>query len=81
MMAGGAVVYRSKTQAVTALSSTEAEFFAAVAVAKVILYLRSVLRELHFPMTAPTTIYEDNEACINIVNNDFTNIKVSTLSS
>ena len=30
MMAGGAVVYRSKTQAVTALSCTEAEFFAAV---------------------------------------------------
>ena len=70
MMAGGAVVYRSKTQAVTALSSTEAEFFAAVAVAKVILYLRSVLRELHMPMTAPTIIYEDNEACIKIINSD-----------
>ena len=69
-MAGGSVVYRSKTQAVTALSSTEAEFFAVVAVAKVILYLRSVLRELHLPMTAPTTIYEDNKVCIKIINLD-----------
>ena len=43
MMAGGAFAYRSKTQTVTALSSTEAEFFAAVSAAKVILFLRSVL--------------------------------------
>ena len=70
MMAEGDVVYRSKTQAVSALSSTEAEFFAAVAVAKVILYLRSILRELHLPMTAPTIIYKDNEACIKIINSD-----------
>ena len=32
---GGAIVYRSKTQSVTALSSTEAEFFAAVSCAKI----------------------------------------------
>ena len=42
-LAGGAVVYRSKTQTVTALSSTEAEFFAAVAAAKHVLYIQSLL--------------------------------------
>ena len=35
---GGAIVYRSKTQSVTALSSTEAELFAAVSCAKIALY-------------------------------------------
>ena len=45
MMAGGAVAYRSKTQTVTALSSTEVEFFAAVGAAKAILFLQSVLHE------------------------------------
>ena len=68
MLAGGAIMYRSKTQTVTALSSTEAEFFAAVSASKIILYLRSVLKELSLPMTSPTPIYEDNEACIKVIN-------------
>ena len=68
MMAGGAVAYRSKTQTVTALSSTEAEFFAAVGAAKVILFLQSVLHELQIEMQEPTLIYEDNEATIKVVN-------------
>lgn len=68
MMAGSAVAYRSKTQTVTALSSTEAEFFAAVGAAKVILFLRSVLHELQIKMQEPTLIYKDNEATIKVVN-------------
>ena len=46
---GGAIVYKSKTQGVNALSSTEAEFIAAVTAAKTVLYLRSMLIELGFP--------------------------------
>ena len=45
---GGAIVYRSKTQSVAAISSTEAEFLAAVSCAKIALYLRSILFELGF---------------------------------
>ena len=67
-LAGGAIMYRSKTQSVTALSSTEAEFFAAVSAAKSVLFLRSILKELNLPMTSPTPIYEDNEACIKVIN-------------
>ena len=65
---GGVIAYRSKTQAVTATSSTEAEFYAAVFAAKAALYLRSILKELGFPQTAPTPIYEDNEAAIKMIN-------------
>ena len=57
-LAGGAVVYRYKTQTVAVLSSTEAEFFAAPAAAAVavavaatadakhVLYIRSLLQDL-----------------------------------
>ena len=44
-LADGTVVYRSKIQKVTALNSTEAELFAAVSTAKVVLYLRSILTD------------------------------------
>ena len=59
---GGVIVYRSKTQSVTAISSTEAEFIAAVSCAKIALYLRSILYELGF------AIYEDNTSTIDIIN-------------
>ena len=64
---GGAVVYQSKTQSLTALSSTEAEFIAAVIAAKTAKYIRSVLSTFGFPQTSPTAIYEDNKPTINIV--------------
>ena len=57
--AGGAVVYKSKTQTLTAGSSTEAEFIAAVSAAKAARYLRSVLREMGFEQRGPTIIYID----------------------
>ena len=48
MYAGGAVIYRSKTQSPTALSLTEAEFIAAVIAAKSAKYIQSVLTKLGF---------------------------------
>ena len=64
---GGAVVYRSKTQSLTALSSTEAEFIAAVTAAKTAKYIRSVLYKLGLQQIDPTPIYKDNKPTINIV--------------
>jgi hypothetical protein len=70
MLSGGAVAYRSKTQTITATSSTEAEFIAAVSSAKVAKYLRSILAQLGFAQTAPTILHEDNESTIKMVNAD-----------
>ena len=67
-LAGGAIAYRSKTQPTTATSSTETEFIAAVAAAKIAKYLRSILAELGFPQTTPTPLYEDNVAAIKMIN-------------
>ena len=68
LLGGGAVVFRSKTQKVTALSFTESEFFAAVSTAKVVLFNQSVLTDLKYPPQAPTVICKDNEGCIKIIN-------------
>ena len=46
--AGGAVLYRSRTQSIVAASSTEAEFIAAVDAAKNAKYLRQVLMQLGY---------------------------------
>ena len=53
---GGAMVYRSKTQSLTALGSTKTEFIAAITTAKTAKYMRSVLSKLGFLQTEPTPI-------------------------
>jgi hypothetical protein len=68
LLAGAAISYRCKTQSITATSSTEAEFLAAVTAAKHAKYLRAILRDLGFPMQAPTPIFEDNKSAINVIN-------------
>ena len=70
MLAGGVVSYRTKTQSITATSSTEAEFLAAVTTAKQARYLRAILSELGFPQDDPTPIYEDNMSAILMINNN-----------
>ncbi len=68
LLSGGAISYRCKTQSITATSSTEAEFLAAVTAAKHAKYLRAIMKELGFPQRGPTLIHEDNKSAINIVN-------------
>ena len=69
-LAGSAIAYRSKTKPICAQSSTEAQLIAACAAAKVIKYLRSMLKQLGFPQMAPTILYEENMSTIDIVNTD-----------
>ena len=68
VLCGGAVSYRTKMQSITATSSTEAEFLAAVLAAKHAKYLRAILNELGFVQLLPTPIYEDNMSAIKIIN-------------
>ncbi|KAG7367587.1 hypothetical protein IV203_030258 [Nitzschia inconspicua] len=56
------------TQTVTATSSTEPEFIAAVSAAKTAKYLRAVLHELSFTQLSPTPIPIDNVSAIQIIN-------------
>jgi hypothetical protein len=47
-----------------------AEFVAAHAAAKEIMWTRSLLAELGYPQEGPTTLYEDNKSTIHMIYND-----------
>lgn len=65
----GSFLTLSKKQTITADSSTYAEFIAAHLVTKQIMWVRNFLSELGFPLLSPTTVYEDNQSTIRLINN------------
>jgi len=64
MLNGGAVSWQSVRQQVVALSSAEAEYYAASVAGTDVTYLRRLLSDLGYAQGAPTILYEDNMACI-----------------
>ena len=66
---GGAVVYKSKKQSLTASSSTEAEFIAAHA-AKIACYLQMLLKQLGYEQKDPTPFYIDNLPSLRMINDN-----------
>ena len=68
-MADCLVCWLTKATTAVFLSTAEAEFIAAAEATKDILWLRNFLAELGFPQQQPTTLYEDNQACVAMVHN------------
>lgn len=68
MIAGGAVLYRTRIQPTVALSSTEAELSAMADAGKALLYIRSILEELGLERTEPTDILVDNKGARQLSN-------------
>ena len=64
MLNGAMISWASKRQPVTAVSSTESEFYAVSQCAIECVYLRRVMELLGFQQTGPTPIAQDNYACI-----------------
>eukprot|EP00961_Rhodomonas_salina_P045395 609779-Rhodomonas_salina.1 len=64
LLNGGAVSWASVRQQVTALSTAEAEYYAASVCGTDVTYVRRMLEELGYEQRAPTILYEDNMACI-----------------
>ena len=62
-LAGGTIAYKCKFHPTVAGSSTEAEFMAAYNTGKMILFVRSILWDLHIPQVAATVLFEDNDGC------------------
>jgi hypothetical protein len=62
-LARGTIAYKCRFQPTVAGSSTEAKFMAACDTGKMILYIRSILWDLHIPQEAATLLYEDNDGC------------------
>ena len=67
-IAGGTILYKTKFQDTCALSSTEAEFNAAVEAGKYILYIRSILEEIGLPQDEATVLFEDNQGALLMAN-------------
>mmetsp|Transcript_32838 Transcript_32838/g.76492 ORF Transcript_32838/g.76492 Transcript_32838/m.76492 type:complete len:191 (+) Transcript_32838:5426-5998(+) len=61
---GGPISWSSKRQPIVALSSAEAEFYAASLAGCEVEYLRKMYDGIGFPQPGPTTLYEDNQGTI-----------------
>eukprot|EP00961_Rhodomonas_salina_P087382 1175278-Rhodomonas_salina.1 len=66
MMCGAAISWASTKQAVVALSSSEAEFYAASAAGCDVSHCRMILEQLGIKQTQPTVVFKDNWACIHL---------------
>jgi hypothetical protein len=66
VLADGPIVWGSKKQRSVAISSCEAEYYAASLATQDAIWLRTLLAELRHPCKGATTIHEDNTGCIRI---------------
>jgi hypothetical protein len=66
---GGAVSWSSRKQELVTLSTAEAEYVAATHAAKEAIWLRRFIGELFSPISAPTTLYCDNQAAVALASN------------
>src|SRR5258705_568791 len=62
----GAVSWSSKLQTLVALSTTEAEFIAAVEAGKEMYWMRNLLQELGFPVSQPSVFRIDNQSALSV---------------
>jgi hypothetical protein len=69
MYNGAPVMWCSKMQKTTALSTAEAEYYSASTAATEVMYIRDLLDRMGFGQRQPTPVFEDNNACIEWGNN------------
>jgi hypothetical protein len=68
-MGTGAISWRSKLQPIVALSTTEAEYIAAVEAGKEMIWMRNILGEFGYKFTSPSTLNCDNQSAISVAKN------------
>ncbi|KFD64371.1 hypothetical protein M514_23395 [Trichuris suis] len=64
------MAWSSRKQSVVALSSAEAEYVAASNACRGLLWLRLLLNDLGILISGPVLVFEDNQACIKMVDSD-----------
>ncbi|KAA3479438.1 retrovirus-related Pol polyprotein from transposon TNT 1-94 [Gossypium australe] len=79
MMGSKAISWSSRKQPIVTLSTTEAEFVAATSCASKAIWLRNVLKELHFSQEGSTPIYCDNNSTIKLSKIQFCMVEASIL--
>src|SRR5438876_12056480 len=68
-MGTGAVSWSSKLQPIVTLSTTEAEYVAAVEAGKEIVWMRNILSEFGYKFISPSTLNLDNQSTISVSKN------------
>lgn len=63
----GTISWSCKRQTCVALSSTEAEFVALSEACKEAVWIRRILADFGLPLNEPTTIFEDNQSCLKLI--------------
>ena len=69
MLNGGPVVWGSKKQASTSLSSTEAEFIASMSATQELIWLRGLLSSINHLSYTTTSLLIDNQGAILLIKN------------
>jgi transposase InsO family protein len=69
IIGGGAVSWSSRLQSVVSLSTTEAEYIAAVEAGKEIIWMRNLLTEFGFNFTSPSPLMIDNNSAVTVAKN------------
>lgn len=67
---GGVISWSSRKQKCVALSSTEAELIALTEASKEGIWIRRLLNEIDRIVCDPMTIYEDNQSCLKLIENN-----------
>ena len=67
---GAAVSWMSRKQNCVSLSSTEAEYIALSEAVKEFSWICELIKDFHEPVPKPTIIFEDNQGCIKLANNE-----------
>ena len=68
-MGTGAISWASKLQPFVTLSTTEAEYIAAVSAGQEILWLRNLFTEFGYKFDAPSILYMDNQSALSVAKN------------
>jgi hypothetical protein len=67
MLGCGVFSWSAKKQTATTLSTSEAEYYAAVHAGREILWLRELTTEINFVPDGPTVLHMDNTSTIRII--------------
>ena len=70
-----AICCKSEAQSATALSTTEAEYYVTSCAVQQLVWVRCLLRELGYPQTGPTVLFQDNKGCIGLSHNPILHTK------
>jgi len=69
MIAGGAIGWHSKLQTIVALSTTEAEYMAAIEAGKEIAWMRNILSKFGYDAQQDSILKMDNQSAISVSKN------------